>query len=453
MFAPLQNWQVRAIGVGIILCAIVASAVLPLFASGGMIPIYMKATDRYLAGEQFYLPNEPPAYTYPPAMILTTVPLAVFPEYGWRALNWLENFSLAAGLIALATVMVWPVIAADGPPLRDRRYLIAATVVTILCLKYIISPIKYQAHDLMVVVAVGGAALAMSRSNDKWGGLLGGMAAALKATPMLLLPVLVMQRRVVASMTFGTAVLVLTLLPDLFVASPDDATWAQSWYSRFVSKTSVGEAAEGDGAWTAWNALNQSIPGTMYRLMTPVETGGELKNVAIADLGGRTAKLIVLLIEVAVFGFIVLTCRRSPLLDAGPLRSFYWMGAAGVVLCGMLLLSPMSSTQHFCALCLPIAFFTVHYFFIRRTWVALAGMSAVMLGGPLASQDLVGETYSSWAQAAGSATIVTIACMVSTGVLLLSDRKRSEQIFARFESDSSSPNRDEAIISPPAAAA
>ena len=61
--------------------------------------------------------------------------------------------------------------------------------------RYLLSPLENQSHDLMVMVCILGGVLLGGRGREFGGGLLLGLAAAMKATPLLFLPVLVWQRR------------------------------------------------------------------------------------------------------------------------------------------------------------------------------------------------------------------------------------------------------------------
>lgn len=64
-------------------------------------PVYRTAAERALLGEQFYRPDEPPCFTYPPLMVLPYVPLTWLPERPARAIWCMANLCMLAGIVWL----------------------------------------------------------------------------------------------------------------------------------------------------------------------------------------------------------------------------------------------------------------------------------------------------------------------------------------------------------------
>jgi hypothetical protein len=87
----------------------------------------------------------------------------------------------------------------------------------------------------------------------------------------------------------------------------------------------------------------------------------------------------------------------------------------------MLMLSPVSSSQHFCALLAPIAACATYWLYVRRDRFVAGVLLFVLLFGTLAARDLVGHIlgrYAAWCQAAGSKTWVAAALFLACGHIL-----------------------------------
>lgn len=432
-FALSRRW----IAVSLVIAAGVA-AIMPLVRDRpSESEVYALGADRMLAGERVYRPEEESPFTYPPFCGLYFVPLAPFSEPVRRGIFYFVNFVLLGTIVCLVIRQVWPVIAAGaragGPSLR-----LYFTIVAVLSGRFLISPIEYQAHDLILLALLVLAIIAWGATRNKTAGVWTGLATATKATPLLFLPIFVWQRRFAAAGMLLVVTAAATALPDLVLPQKNGERWAMSWYGSFVSKVGVGQAADAEGAWRSWNLLNQSLAGTVHRLTTPVspaETEDDVFDVSVWSAGPRGTKALTLLGQLAVLGWLAFvtwepkaqlppadpsTVHRPPSTDAT--RDFRRLGQGSAILCAMLLLSPMSSKQHFCALFLPIAWCTAHVLYRRRDRVVIAALAFVFLSTTLLVKDLVGRPLGNLALAYGSLTFATIACFAATGYVLLTDR-------------------------------
>ena len=91
----------------------------------------------------------------------------------------------------------------------------------------------------------------------------------------------------------------------------------------------------------------------------------------------------------------------------------------------MLVLSPMSSSQHFGALLAPIAACATYWLYVRRDRFVAGVMLLVFLFGSLAARDLltlVGHNllgrYACWPQAVGCKTWIALALFLACGHIL-----------------------------------
>ncbi|HTN03869.1 MAG TPA: glycosyltransferase family 87 protein [Planctomycetaceae bacterium] len=401
-----------------------AATILTLVRQAGELPVYTTAAERYLRGEQFYRPDDPPAFTYPPFSVLPFVPLTALPPLLRKTPWWIANFSLLAGSLWLLTLMVWPVLRAGVHAGRVRPW-VPALAVGLLSGRYLITALNYQSTDYIVLFCVVAAGYGLSRSKGPASGVFAGLATAMKATPLLFLPLLVWQRRWLATAAFVVTLIAATLLPDAFVSNPDGKLWSVTWFERFVSKVDVGAAASAEGAWSSWNPLNQSLPGTLYRLATPIETAPERYNVAVAALSPHWIKRLTQLCELAVV-IAIAWCTQPGLSkdDSVGDASLRRLGETGAAICGMLLLSPMTSTQHLCGLCVPMTYCVVQWLYVRRTVALSIVLGMLTLMALCGGKDIVGHTIADWTQAAGVDTLATLACLVGCATSLIRRERR-----------------------------
>jgi hypothetical protein len=181
------------------------------------------------------------------------------------------------------------------------------------------------------------------------------------------------------------------LLPDLLYPNPDGTLWVQAWHSRFVAKVGIAEAPAVAGAWRQWNSLNQSLPGTLHRLFVPALQSDGPTSAVIVPMSRTGLRLLTIGLELAVAGWFawITFARRSTRVAAND-RSFEILGQLGAALCAMLLLSPMSSTYHFCSLVVPMSFCVTFWVYRGRDRIVGSVLAIQLFVSLLSAQDLVG---------------------------------------------------------------
>ncbi len=409
----------RTIAVLLLIAAAVA-AVMPLQGKPGELFIYMKAAERILRGQQIYRPDDShaQAFTYPPFFVLPMLPLAPLPPWVRASVWWFINLVLAGVILFVLARWVWPMVA-RGVNKGGRPAWVLAVCVAVLSARFLVSPLEYQSHDLIVFALVVLAGFAMANQRGGWAGICGGLAAACKATPLLLLPLFCWQRRYRAALCFVVALVLATLLPDLLFPAPEGHLWITHWYDKFVSKVHVGASAQAAGAWSPWNLLDQSLSGTIFRLSTPVPRQGDMFNVCLWELQAANQRRLTLGLELLIAGWLAWCTwpRRRTSIAGEP--NLVALAEIGMVLCAMLLLSPVSSTQHFCMLLAPITACATHWLYVRRDPLIAVALLVVFLFGTLAARDLLGR-YAVWPQALGAKTWCTMALLLACGRILQS---------------------------------
>src|SRR5262249_26545691 len=154
--------------------------------------------------------------------------------------------------------------------------------------RHLLSPLENQSHDLLVFLCALLAIDALCASRPTTAGVVAGLGAALKATPLLFMPLLLWQRRFTAAVVLGLSLTAFPFVPDLLFPAKDHGSWTVGWYRTFIAPIKPGETAVAVGAWYPWNMLNQSLAGTTYRLFTPVDhPNPEWFDVSLMALGPR----------------------------------------------------------------------------------------------------------------------------------------------------------------------
>jgi len=394
----------------------------------GMTVVYRKAAERFLRGEQFYRPQEKMAFTYPPCFVLPYLPLAYLPENLARLIWYFANFCLLGAIVAITLRMVTPLMHASGQR-GGRRAIVAYGLIGLLSARFLISPIEYQSHDLIVYLFVMLGIRAWSDGRGVAAGAWAGLAAACKATPLLFLPVFLWQRRVRAAVVLASVLVVATLVPDLLSPDPDEPLWVLSWHAKFVSHVDAGAAPRADGAWESWSTMNQSLSGTLHRLSTPVEHAtSDRWDVCLYPLSARQSELLAIGLKLAVLGLVLAITRPGPLARMRPSeRAFCTLGQGGAILCAMLLLSPMTSKQHFCVLFAPITFCVVDFLYRRRDPIVAATLATMLLLGALAGKDLVGPAIHQQLAAYGSLTLCTLLGLLACSHIVVCRARAARQ--------------------------
>ena len=258
-------------------------------------------------------------------------------------------------------------------------------------------------------------------------GLLCGLATACKATPLLFLPMLLLRGRWQAAGMFVAACLLASFLPDVLCPAKSGRAWSEQWYSVFVSKVETSGPAAGSKAWRAWNHLNQGLAGTLYRFTTPAPVDSAERialEVNIVELSPENRRNLTLgalgLLFASSLAVTWLRCRL-----AAPLpRNLMELGTWSVLFTAMLLLSPMSSKQHFCTLLVPLAYVCDYLLDApKRQYLLLVGLGLVWFMGSCLMKDIVGRPLGNLALAYGSLTWCALVCWAMAIFVLWQDRK------------------------------
>jgi hypothetical protein len=351
-------------------------------------------------------------YTYPPFFALPFLPLLLLPPVARSVLWFLVTAATLTGIVVLVRKSVAVVL----PQKAGLRVAAFWSLLALLVARYVLSVLEQQSHDLLVVLLLALTGYTACCNRDLRAGFWAGLAAACKATPLLLGPVFLWQRKYRAAAVFLLVAVAATLLPDVLLPSKDGCPWCVSWYRNCVADIQPGDTAHSGGCWSKWNEMNQSLAGTVYRLSVAPLPGelnidGRIWSPSENVLRGTTLALqlgILILVGLATW-----PARKAARLPA-PQQGFLQYGQVGAVVCAMLLLSPMSSKAHFAALILPISFILADLLTRRRDPLVVVMLAVMLAAGSLTAKGIWSENLGSQFLVRGNVCWTALACLIAT---------------------------------------
>lgn len=372
---------------------------------------YLKAARRMSVGENIHRPNEVFAYTYPPLMAWLVTPVADWsPRQAQRAF-----FLVNAAATAVCFWMAWRLV--GGPPLVQlpRGWQIMFWISAALAIRFVSAPITHRQFDAVIAAALF-SALWLLWNRRSWAAGVGlGLAAAMKCTPLIFVPYLVWRRQFAAAAIALAVAGVVNLVPDWTHPRHDGGSYLADWDQHFLRHT----ARHAPGQWFADLRHNQSLSGVVNRGWRMWQAGSMEPAVLKSELRSTDRQAIRL--GAATLGLIAVTLGGWPLvrtLGAGPLRRRPAAGAeaeagrdpldfaleASVVLCLMLLISPMTSKAHFVVLLLPVLALT-RWTIVEQNPRGRWFIAALFVTGFGTSRDLVGRSATDMLHMLGAPTL------------------------------------------------
>lgn len=410
--------------------ALIGGLVMFLNKGTSELPVYVTAADRLLADQRMHVPQDDKPFTYPPFFAVPFVPFTWLPGEALQRTVWyLLNVLAVWWIVRVLRRRLGPLV----PPGASGWFwgLTAA-----LSLRHVSAVLENQSHDLLVfAVLIAGWEFAC-RSRWWRTALCAGLGAAMKATPLLFLPFLLLRRHWLAAALVPVTFLVASFVPEWFGHSDSGEPYLVDWYRTFLSGMNpidpdAPATAQSEGAWQAWNYLNQSLGGTLHRLFTPVEPGLHRVNVALFELSPRGLKLLTQVAQalLLVGGALLLGWRAR---DARALQLDERLGATfGLILCGMVLLSPMSSKSHFCVLLLPYAVLALSFVRFESSPTERWLLLLVAALNWLTMRGVLPKAVGTWLLAAGAVTWITLLTAVLLGWRLLAWRRAAAATAAQ----------------------
>ncbi len=382
--------------------------------------VYVTTARHLLAGRDIY--EQPHGYTYPPFPVLLAVPFVSLGDVARRVL-W---FALNVVAMAATLRLTWR-LAGGGPLGRDtarKGDRLAACLGLLAGLPFLLNSLVHQQTDVILVALVlAGVALIVRRAPAA-GAVPLGLAAAIKATPLLFAPYLLWRGRVAAAAVVVAVALGASVLPDL-VHRPADGhrAWLSKWADRYLSP--MARETYTPGVWASDVIYNQSIAGALNRWTQTTWRFASGTVQVVAQAGGPTTAALrwtwlgAVGVLVSVTAAAMLVARR---------RGLSWEERVpwecAMVMVGMVLYSPMSSPAHFGVLLLP-GCLLARAVIVDRRFGLLVPLAVMVAVGAAANKDLVGRAVSMWHLWYGLTMWSAVAALFGCAAALMTHHRRT----------------------------
>jgi hypothetical protein len=320
--ARLQPWS------DWIVLIVTAAALYPMFGrSSDMGPFYSAAARCVLNGES--LLSCLPQYPYQAALAVFFIPLAYLPPVLQR-LIWYVSF---VGCLVIAVRLTEAIAERLYPgSTRGQNLFWLRTIMLITCGKHFLDVITYASHDPLSLALIMFGTWALFNGREAAGGAWLAVPAAIRASPLIYLPYLILKRRLVACIVFIAVLFGVSLIPDIIGALRGGYTGhLTEWLGQVVGPALMPGNSSKLVFWDIWNGANlynQSLRGVINRFAT-------------SPVFGLTPTMILIVVD-GIFAVIV-----GVLLLMSPRRREYVPIDTAVLLIAMLALSPMSSRYHY----------------------------------------------------------------------------------------------------------
>jgi hypothetical protein len=374
---------------------------------------FVPAATLLIHGDDLYDGSAQHGFVYPPFQALFAVPLVGMAPMIQR-LAW---YAVHAVLLVLVLRSAWRFaggrdLESIPEPWPEHAAMHAGLIVG---LTYAFNSMMHQQTDLLLTWLILKAIEWMR--TDRWqrAAVLIGIAAAMKCTPLLFMPYFIIRGRIIAAMMILFTAITANLLPDAITSPGSHFTWLSKWADLFLKPMTA--ADHRPGVWASGLVYNQSLIGGLNRWTTstwtiesgrvvitatlPIWTSSQLKICIIVAAGVAAAVSLVGMMHVR---------RIDPTIALSV--------DASMVICGMLLFSPMSSPAHFGILILP-AFLLARQAFIKRSAVAAACLAVMVLTAVASNKDLVGPTIYTLGLWFGTPMICTMAALIGMWRLIV----------------------------------
>jgi hypothetical protein len=385
---------------------VAAAAYFPRFVTGRVgMTLYPQGAECVLQGAP--LRQCADMFSYPPTFALLMAPFAAMPM-GLRVAVWyVISVAATVGCFAISEKLVMRLL----PGRWSENELAWLRIVTVIVsIKFVLAVFEYQAYDTLAYFFVLAGLWAVVVNRALLGGAILALATAVKATPLVFLPYLVVKRRFLAAGFFTAVFIALWLLPDAYAALRNmKPHYLETWLRQIAGPALTHDAEANEKFWQAWmgaNILNHSFRGMVARLV--VDTSAAVHIAAILNTFYA--------VYIAVVGLLLLRSRR---------RNDFAAIDGSILVISMLLLSPMTSRYHYILLILP--YMTVVGLAVRDSSLRIAAIvtvTASFILGTATSNDIAGRFLTEWSYAHNFLIYSALVPLVFLGYVILRNEVR-----------------------------
>lgn len=374
-----------------------------------------------LEGGDIY--HEGSVFMYPPWMAFICIPFNPLPQWLSR-LSW---GTINIFFLYLAIDSAWK-ISRSVFSSTDKFGWVAFILGLICAATYFLNCLSHQQFDVIIAGTILYGCLQLSKNKDIKGGMLIGIAAACKLTPLLFLPYLIYRFRWKATLAFAAGFLFCNFIPDIILGLPKDGKPRPIIFvERFLAPMTKPDFVP--GTWGSEIIYNQSLAGSGKRFtQTHIETKEGKYSVIVENDNSQSSKVKTALILLVLVGTgITLFCwgRPGTLNGLNTIDTQQFAFEASMILCAMLLLSPMSSKAHFGILILP-AFCIARMIESQKKTIVFSFLAIPLLMGIFLNKDLSGANIYTLLLWSAGVTWSTVSLFLGNAMLRYSI-KQSQQ--------------------------
>ena len=274
----------------------------------------------------------------------------------------------------------------------------------ITCGRHFLDVITYASHDPLSLALIMLGTWALFNGREAVGGLWLAVAAAIRASPLIYLPYLILKRRLIACGVFLIALLGVSAIPDVIGALRGGYTGhLTDWLGQVVGPALMPGNSSELVFWDIWNGANlynQSLRGLINRFAT-------------GPVLGLTPTTILIVVD-GIFAAIV-----GVLLLMSPRRREYVVIDTAVLLIAMLALSPMTSRYHYIFVLPAVILATAATIAdprMRRLGTSVLVASFLLRAGT--SNDIAGQRLTDFAYTYGFMPLGAIALYIIFSAIL-----------------------------------
>lgn len=383
----------------------------PTFSTGyGGTAIFLLAGDCMLQGARLAACS--PGYSYPPFLAFFMIPLSLLPLWAGK-LAWY-------GVVIATTYgcfRICETLTVESFGLTRKELLWVRLFTAILSFKFVMAVFANQAYDSLVFFILLVGLYGLSENRNFLGAFGLAAAAALKATPLLMLLYPLLHRKwKLFALGIGLCA-VLSFLPDiLFPPNPPNAGYLRTWVAGFAGGGLLGTRPEAgyEQFFQGSSNQNQSLKAFVYRVVDP-------RNLPWGDFTAHAQVILYAAYIVYCLAALAILLRSAKMEGA-----HLWGGSVMVI--SMLMLSPISSKSHFVALLLPYMAIVAYLMKHREVWArAVPLLCASFVLNLLASRWPAGRVLSEKMASLGSITISTLLLLAVVAVIVFRRRKDAKR--------------------------
>ena len=376
---------------------IAAAAYYPRFAKPGGIALYSHAGS--CLWQQQALQQCVLEFTYPPAFAFVMIPFIALSVTA-QTVVWYV-ISLACAVISCVLSEKIALRMFPGPwSTREIAWLRVLGV--LLSLKFILAVYENQAYDLLILPFILLGTLALIDKREIAGGASLAVAAAMKVTPLIFLPYLIVRRKFLAAGVFIAVLIAASFMQDAFL-TPQGAP--HGYFVTWINDVALSGVLEKGATsrlpfWDGVNIYNLSLRGTLARAV--FET--DYQQYFLMILRGTQIAFI------GLIGILILFSMRSRALI--PVE-------VCLLIIAMLMLSPMTSRTHFVNLIFPYFLLAAALIKDRQTkWLGATVLFLSFAGCTGIPRDLVPKGFTEYARDHNDILLGTLVLIIYLAAII-----------------------------------